>query len=659
MSYVAIARKWRPTRFEDIAGQTHVTRTLRNAISLGRIHHAFLFTGARGVGKTTAARVMARALNCEQGPTADPCGECASCREILAGASPDVIEIDGASNNSVEDIRDLRETVRYLPQRGRSKVYIVDEVHMLSKGAFNALLKTLEEPPPHVVFIFATTEPQKIPDTILSRVQRFDFKRIPLTVVVDCLRAICDKESIRVDDGGLRMIARAGEGSMRDAQTLLDRVLSMGDGEIKAEQVAEVLGLVDRRLLYEMLQGMLQGEPDRCLETIEAVYGYGYDLSEFTAELLELLRNATLVGLSPGSKRYLDVPDEERERLEGLAKGVSPDVFVRSFQVMIEVHEQVARAPRPRMVLEMAVARLTAVRPSRPLDQIVDRLGDMERRLRHGGVVARPRGQAGGGQPRAGGAGGGDEDGEPHPRPAPAAAPRGPAPTPRGPVPTPPPRPPAQGASPMRLEPGRRPAPPPIDDRFDAPPPEASPGFDVDEPPAVDVLAEVPPPPEEYAEEEQAPVELVLPLVPRDADGPTRFRLFQEWLEKGGHRYLLWARDGVFVAEAPPQLQLWFATPFSKTNAEHYRDDPRVRAGLAAFFPGCPGLQLGLRPPGSKVESRKERLDRERLERIEGLRAEVEGAPIIIRLRQILGAEITAICPADETPAALRALGGN
>ena len=275
MSYMAIARKWRPTTFEEIAGQTHVTRTLQNAIKLDRIHHAFLFAGPRGVGKTTAARALARSLNCVQGPTAEPCGECESCLEILAGNSPDVIEIDGASNNSVEDIRDLRESVRYLPVRGRKKVYIIDEVHMLSKGAFNALLKTLEEPPEHVVFLFATTEPQRIPDTILSRVQRFEFKRIPMTVVVKHLRKICDADQIEISDDGLRLIARAGEGSMRDSQSLLDQVISFSGTTISNTQVTEALGLVDRSLLYSMLEGLLKGNADACLEAIASVYGFG------------------------------------------------------------------------------------------------------------------------------------------------------------------------------------------------------------------------------------------------------------------------------------------------------------------------------------------------------------------------------------------------
>ena len=384
MSYMAIARKWRPTTFEEIAGQGHVTQTLQNAIALDRIHHAFLFAGPRGVGKTTTARALARALNCERGPTPDPCGECASCLEIATGRSPDVIEIDGASNNSVEDVRDLRESVRYLPVRGRKKVYIIDEVHMLSKGAFNALLKTLEEPPEHVLFLFATTEPHKIPETILSRVQRFEFKRIPMSVVVAQLRKICDAESIQISESGLRMVARAGEGSMRDSQSLLDQVISYGGKDISTQQVATALGLVDRGLLYAMLEGLIRGDADRCLEAIEAVYGYGYDLSEFTSEMLEMLRNATLVGLSPSSQKFLDVPEDERDQLVEMSKGVAPDVFVRSFQVMLDVHDQVARAPRPRLVLEMAVARLVSIRPAQPIDRLVDRLVTMERRLRQG-----------------------------------------------------------------------------------------------------------------------------------------------------------------------------------------------------------------------------------------------------------------------------------
>ncbi len=238
MSYLAIARKYRPATFDEIVGQDHVTRTLKNAITAGRVHHAFLFCGARGVGKTTAARALAKALNCAEGPSPEPCGVCTSCEEVTKGNSPDLIEIDGASNNSVDDIRSLRETVGYAPTTGRYKVYLIDEVHMLSKAAFNALLKTLEEPPPHVIFLFATTEPEKILDTILSRVQRFDFKRIPVQVVADRLKAIASAEGAELSNASLRTIARAGEGSMRDAQSLLDKVISFGgSGEISDAHV--------------------------------------------------------------------------------------------------------------------------------------------------------------------------------------------------------------------------------------------------------------------------------------------------------------------------------------------------------------------------------------------------------------------------------------
>ena len=399
-AYLAIARKWRPRTLEEMAGQTHVTRTLGNALQSGRLHHAFLFTGARGVGKTTAARAFARALNCAEGSSLTPCGKCAPCLEIPNGNSPDVIEVDGASNNSVEDVRDLRDGVRYLPTSGRYKIYIIDEVHMLSKGAFNALLKTLEEPPPHVKFIFATTEVNKIPETILSRVQRFDFKRIPQPVVGERLRLICDAEGVQISEAGLRMIARAGEGSMRDSQSLLDQVISFGGTTPTDAQVADILGLVDRRMLYDMLEGLLGGDGPRCLDAIAAVYESGYEMGQFTSELLELVRDTALVALSPKAARHMDCPAEERERLGKLAAGVPAEQLARTFHVLLEVHDQVARASRPRMVLEMAVARLVAIRPAEPLGHLVERLADLERRLRGGGAApARPRGREPGDDP--------------------------------------------------------------------------------------------------------------------------------------------------------------------------------------------------------------------------------------------------------------------
>ena len=339
MAYLAIARKYRPTTFDEIVGQDHVVRTLTNAIAANRIHHAYLFAGARGVGKTTAARALARALNCANGPTVKPCGTCASCLEVGNGNSPDLIEIDGASNNSVEDVRDLRETVRYAPTRGQKKIYLVDEVHMLSKAAWNALLKTLEEPPPHVVFIFATTEASKIPDTILSRCQRFDFKRIPVGQIAERLQSIATAENVNLTESALKRIARAGDGSMRDAQSLLDQVISFGAEDKKLigdAEVAQALGLIDPQQMYDMLGGLFSGTPDRCLEVIANVYEHGHEMTEFSAELLEMLRDATFVRLSPSARKHLDLAPDELEKLIALTQGVDPEVIGRTFTAVLE-----------------------------------------------------------------------------------------------------------------------------------------------------------------------------------------------------------------------------------------------------------------------------------------------------------------------------------
>ena len=396
VSYLAIARKYRPATFDEIVGQDHVTQTLKNAIALNRIHHAFLFTGARGVGKTTAARALARSLNCENGPTANPCGTCTNCMEVASGSNPDLIEIDGASNNSVEDVREIREAVRYAPSRGGWKIYLIDEVHMLSKGAFNALLKTLEEPPPHILFIFATTEPHKIPDTILSRVQRFDFKRIPVPTIVQRLSEIAKSEEVTLTESGFRMIATAGAGSMRDAQSLLDQVISYAGSDISDQHVIESLGLIDRSMLYGMVEALLTGQPDQGLDLIQQAYAAGYDLVRFSEELLEVFRNATFIRLSKGARKHVDLPSDECTRLEQLTQNATAQQLSRLFAALLEVHDQTSRSNRPKVILEMSILRLTDIRPVQPLRELIDRLEALEKKLGPG----QPPPRGGTGQPR-------------------------------------------------------------------------------------------------------------------------------------------------------------------------------------------------------------------------------------------------------------------
>jgi DNA polymerase-3 subunit gamma/tau len=622
MSYVAIARRWRPSTFGEIVGQPHVTRTLENAIAMGRIHHAFLFTGARGVGKTTAARALARALNCEKGPTATPCGVCAACKEILKGASPDVIEIDGASNNSVDDVRELRETVRYLPQHGKYKIYIVDEVHMLTGSAFNALLKTLEEPPPHVVFIFATTEPQKIPETILSRVQRFDFKRIPLPAVVERLELIAKEEGIEAPPEVLRLVARAGDGSMRDAQSLLDQVISFCGKDLDARKVADVLGLVDRELLYGMLEGVLEGDADRCLAAIEKVYEVGYELSAFASEMLELVRNATLTVLSPSSERYLDVSEEEKQRLKTLTKGVPPEVFVRSFQVFLDVHEEVSRAPRPRLVLEMAVARLLAIRPAKPVDDVVARLADLERRLRQGGAAA-PSGRSG--QVRTRAAKSDDED---HPEPEPPrAAPEFRLETPPAVEPEVVPTPTAQVPEPP-VEPEI-----PVVAAVDG---DVLPPDDAD--PTSDETA-----PEQTAAEPHGP-----PPAPPGASPSVRYDAFLTWLEAGGVSYQTWVEDSAFVGAQNERLVVAFPTAFTRTQAElkMKERDARFVAGLDRYFAGA-SIELEVRGAAERGPTRREARATAAADHKAQVRSEIEANPLTARIKKVLGASLQDVGTED------------
>jgi DNA polymerase-3 subunit gamma/tau len=392
MSYLVLARKWRPQSFEDVAGQEHVTRTLQNAIRAQRVAHAYLFTGVRGVGKTTAARILAKALNCEKGPTETPCNECSQCQEITQGNSIDVLEIDGASNRGIDEIRQIIENVRYQPAKCRFKIYIIDEVHQVTKDAFNALLKTLEEPPPSVKFILATTEPHRLPETILSRCQRYDFRRISLREIVERLGVIAKSEGLKITDGALVLLAREADGSMRDAQSLLEQVLACAEpSDGKGNQATvdetllhEVLGLAERRVLYELSAAVLGGDARKCLTLVAEVVHQGRDLNRLSRDLVEHFRNLLVARLSgkqsagSGVANLLDLPDQEIADLTEQSAAVSVETLLDYFDFMAAGDEEVARAATPRFALETVLIRLATLPQSLPVAQLVERLERLE-----------------------------------------------------------------------------------------------------------------------------------------------------------------------------------------------------------------------------------------------------------------------------------------
>src|SRR5262245_17657058 len=377
MSYQVLARRYRPTTFKEVVGQTTVTHTLQNAISAGRIGHAFLFSGARGVGKTTTARILGKALNCSsaEGPTPEPCLTCSSCEEIARGTSLDVQEIDGASNNGVDSVRELRESARYNPARDRFKIWIIDEVHMLSAGAFNALLKTLEEPPPRVKFIFATTEYHKIPETILSRCQQYDFRMVPTREIAEHLRQVATKDGIRVTDAALEAIARAGDGSVRDALSLFDQVLSFSGSEVKDQDLQALLGLIDRELLFAASEGVLAGDSLRLLEAVERLSEYGADYRNFTRELQLHFRDILLAHLAPDKSPLKAAigPDLAR-RLAPLAEAYSEEDIVRVLDVLARAESDLRWSPDPRVTLELALLKLVQLRRLVPFAELVARV---------------------------------------------------------------------------------------------------------------------------------------------------------------------------------------------------------------------------------------------------------------------------------------------
>ncbi len=388
MTYTVFARKYRPQTFSDLVGQEHVTRTLSNAITSGRVAHAFLFTGVRGVGKTTSARILAKALNCEQGPTPEPCNVCDACVQITAGLDLDVLEMDGASNNSVDDVRRLQESIPFRPARNRFKIVIVDEVHMLSTGAFNAFLKTLEEPPAHVKFIFATTESHKVPVTIRSRCQRYDFRLIPQSVIADRLRDILGREQITADEHAISIVAREAAGSMRDALTLLDQVVAFSGNTLSGAEVTRHLGIADREHLHALCEGVLQGNGKVALEVIDEVAEQGLDLLHFTKQWLDLLRDMVVLRVAGDQPKLVELPAAERTRVEALSKTVDLLEIERAFSGVSLLVDEVGKSSAPRTTLEMGAVRLATRPPLRDLATLLARLEALE------------RGGGGGGGPR-------------------------------------------------------------------------------------------------------------------------------------------------------------------------------------------------------------------------------------------------------------------
>ncbi len=374
MAYLVLARKYRPQTFEEVIGQDHVTQTLGHAIEAGRVAHAILFAGPRGTGKTTVARILAKALNCAEGPAPVPCNACRACLEITAGNCVDVFEIDGASNNSVDQIRDLRENSKYMPAHSRHKIYIIDEVHMLSLSAFNALLKTLEEPPAHVLFFFATTEPHKIPITILSRCQRHDLRRINLDTIAAHLADLSTREGMAMAPDSLQTIAREAGGSMRDALSLLDQILAVFDTQMDHERLLDLLGVVDRRVLFELSEAVLAQNIVKVLEIIAMLYDRGQDFKRFYTDLTLHFRNLLLVRLGAATARSVDVPAHERELMQTQTQHVSPAFLHQILDAVFREESVVKMSVQPRIALEMLFVRLFQLKPALLIDELLARL---------------------------------------------------------------------------------------------------------------------------------------------------------------------------------------------------------------------------------------------------------------------------------------------
>jgi len=374
MNYQVIARKWRPQTFAEIVGQQHVTRTLQNAVESGRVAHAYIFSGARGVGKTTTARILAKALNCVKGPTSSPCNECASCREIAAGSSLDVLEIDAASNRGIDQVRELRDMVRYAPAGGRYKIVILDEAHMLTDEASNALLKTLEEPPDKVVFVMATTQPEDLVDTIRSRSQHFHFRALSFAEIADALKAIASKEELDVEPGAIAVMARTADGSLRDALSLIEQARAYCGAKISESQMRELLGVVQAEILDELVAAIENRSTERALSLVHRLLAEGQNLQQFCREAISHFRNVLVAKVCGADSDLIAAPPEERPRLARAAAAFSEEDLTRFFQILLHTEEDLRRKPDPRLHLEMGLLRLVNAARLAPLEEVLAEL---------------------------------------------------------------------------------------------------------------------------------------------------------------------------------------------------------------------------------------------------------------------------------------------
>ncbi len=378
MTYLVFARKYRPMTFDEVVGQQHIVKTLKNSILNNRLHHAFIFAGPRGVGKTTTARILAKSLNCETGVTVTPCNKCSICNEITNGSSMDVQEIDAASHTGVDNVRDIIDKVAYTPIKARYKVYIIDEAHMLSKAAFNALLKTLEEPPPHVKFIFATTEPNKIIPTITSRCQRFDFKRVENTDIVNHLEELLKKEKIKYTRSALSVIARESHGSVRDSLSILEHIVSFSTGDVNDEAITRALGLISRSTIIRLFKHILNKEKEKAIEIIDESYMAGFDLQLLFNELLILTRNTILLKIGQNKIIYNDLIDSEIEELKPLITQYTSQGLHMLFDIFFNASEEIIRSEHPLFTAEISILKAITVSSLRPIEEIIQRFENIE-----------------------------------------------------------------------------------------------------------------------------------------------------------------------------------------------------------------------------------------------------------------------------------------